>query len=141
MRIHEARWSNDKVLSLVLSQLHSVGISTEIRGRRSILVGKRKALARLYPADGAHFKITQRDLEAGTRFFIYIWDVDLEPRYFVLSKADALKILGVGPLATKSWRESGTYNWSSSTGLPKKRRALMEMLFEARWDWLASQTA
>ena len=140
MRSHELRWSNDRAFCLVLIQLRSAGISFEIRGRRSFLLGTRKAMARLYPADGTHFKITKHDLESGTRFFIYIWDVNLEPRYFILNKADALRILGAKPLATKSWRESGTYNWSSSTGLPKKRRALMEMFFEARWDWLASQT-
>lgn len=62
----------------------------------------------------------------------YIWNVEKEPRIFLLTYDEALGILGDAK-KTKSWTANGYYAWTNFVSLDRIE-ALRQ--FENRWDWL-----
>jgi hypothetical protein len=89
----------------------------------------------------------QMKASAGTRFGVnrkyermsglilaYLWNVLEQPRFFLMSYAEAEAIVPVETKQTASWREGG---WSWPSAPERVRGALMP--YEDRWTWLREE--
>ena len=94
-------------------------------------------LVKLSISTGEHFGLRKRDVGVPELMHTLIWNVEIEPECFFMTTAEALEVLGPGPLKTNSWCKSNSYNWSSASGLPKLRRSMIVERFSNRWKWLS----
>lgn len=121
-------WRYDNV-ALLSGQARRAGMELEKAG--ASLVGFRRPnlsgriTAKVRAGTGEHFSLRRSDLDCPGILHIYIWNVDTDPEFFVLTLAEALTILGEEPLETASWKNQGGYKWSSSTGMPFSRKLKM----------------
>ena len=91
---------------------------------------------RVIAGNGEHFVVKKSFFNQLNTFFIYIWDVLDDPKFFILSIEDIKNVCGPFVFKTNFWKRNGTYHWSSATGLPKMRRKIMYDNFYEVWNRL-----
>jgi hypothetical protein len=66
---------------------------------------------------------------------IFVWHVFEAPEIYILPFLTLKKVFGTRPFETKSWKDDGYYSWTSATGVPDQRKAMLKR-FKDNWTLL-----
>ena len=84
--------------------------------------------------DGEFLKIC-RFHEQLKSIMVYVWYVFEDPEIYILPFSSLKKIFGTRPFETKSWKDGGYYSWTTATGVPDQRKAMLKR-FKDNWALL-----
>jgi hypothetical protein len=88
-------------------------------------------------ASAESFVVNKKYQKFGDLILAYVWGVESQPRFFLLTYDEAVSLLGSAK-ETRSWRDAGAYSWTRRVD-NRRKRAMEE--YESRWEWLRARLA